>query len=109
VASTLPYSTRFLAWSSSSLVPPYTVPTGYLAIVRDIDVNSPGGDIINWAVSISGIAKFAGGQFTVAALSQFQQWRGRVVVPAGELIIAGSDGLTDGVVCGYLLVDLSSP
>jgi hypothetical protein len=79
------------------------VPANYVIVVRDIDVTSGGGSIINWQVEIAGGAKFAGGQFTVVSIAQFQQWRGRVVLNAGEALAFSSDGALDGVVGGYLL------
>lgn len=100
----IPYSTRFLAWSASELPTPYEVPAGYVVVVRDLDVTSGGGSIINWALSINGVAKFAVGAFTVESIQQQASWRGRVIVNAGEQLVFESDGSTDGVVNGYLLV-----
>lgn len=97
------YSTRFIGWASTTSPPPYTVPNGYAAIVRDIDVSSGGGAIINWEASVNGIARFAGGQFTIEALNQFAQWHGRQVLEPGEILELLSDGPTDGMVSGYLL------
>jgi hypothetical protein len=97
------YSTRFLAIAISSSPGIYTVPAGYVAVVRDIDAWSSGGILVNWRVSLSGDPAFAGGQFTIEALDQFQAWRGRVVVPAGESIQAIADGPRGLVVGGYLL------
>jgi hypothetical protein len=39
----------------------------------------------------------------VVSIAQFQQWRGRVVLNAGEALAFSSDGALDGVVGGYLL------
>lgn len=97
------YSTRFTAWAAEEFPDTYTVPTGFLAIVRDVDVSSGGGAMINWVWGINGICKVGGGQFTIEALNQFQQWRGRVCVQAGEVIYAEADGSTDGQISGYLL------
>jgi hypothetical protein len=97
------YSTRFLAWAADESPPPYEVPTGYVAIVRDIDIYSGGGAMINWQVAVNGIAKFAAGQFTILALAQTAQWRGRQVVRAGEFLVVSADGAIDGMVSGYLL------
>lgn len=100
------YSTRFLAWAEEELATPYVVPTGYLVIVRDVDVSSNGGAITNWVWGINGICKISGGQFTIEALLQHQEWRGRQVVNAGEAIYFQSDQPTDGAISGYLLTDL---
>lgn len=98
------YSTRFLAWAAETIPPGYIVPDGYVAIVRDVDVVSGGGAMINWLWGINGVCKIGGGQFTIEALNQFQQWRGRQVVQAGELIYMEGDGPTDGEISGYLLL-----
>jgi hypothetical protein len=98
-----PYSTRFLAWEATTSPAPYTVPTGFIVVMRDIDVVSGGGAIINWIAGINGLCKLAGGQFTIEALNQFQTWRGRQVVYPGEIIYFLGDGPTDGAISGYLL------
>lgn len=99
----VPYSHRFLAWAASETPPSFVVPTGYVAIVRDLDVWSGGGAMINWQLAVNGIAKFAAGQFTVESLAQVATWRGRQVINAGEQLVFQSDGPTDGLVSGYLL------
>lgn len=99
----IPYTHRFLSWAASELPPAYTVPAGYLAIVRDLDVWSGGGAMIDWQLSVDGIAKFAAGQFTVESIAQTAQWRGRQAVLPGETIQFQSDGPTDGLCTGYLL------
>jgi hypothetical protein len=83
--------------------PTYTVPEGQVAVVRDVDVSTIGGAIVNWKWGVGGVQALAGGQFTIEALGQFQPWRGRQVVLAGEFIYFESDGATDGAICGYLL------
>jgi hypothetical protein len=97
------YSTQFLSWAVETSPPAYTVPAGFVAVVRDVDVSSGGGEIINWVWGIDGEAKLGGGQFTIEALNQFQEWRGRQIIPAGHFIYVQSDGPTDGQVSGYLL------
>jgi len=101
------YSTRFLGWASSEAVEPYVVPSGYLIIVRDIDVYSGGGAMINWQVYVNAFAKFAAGQFTIESVAQTAQWRGRQVLYAGEELVFASDGPTDGLISGYLLANLA--
>lgn len=98
-----PYSTRALAWAATTSPPSYVVPAGYLFVVRDVDVSSGGGSVINWVWGIAGICKLGGGQFTITAVNQFQTWRGRQVVQPGEAVYFTSDGATDGAVSGYLL------
>lgn len=83
--------------------PGFVVPDGYVAVVRDIDVWSGGGAIINWVVQVVEGAKFAAGQFTVESIAQTAQWRGRQVLNPGEVLEFSSDGATDGLISGYLL------
>lgn len=97
------YSTRFLAWAADESPAPYTVPSGYVAVVRDADIYSGGGSIINWQLAVNAVAKFAAGQFTVLSIAQVATWRGRQVVEPGEDLVFSSDGSTDGMVSGYLL------
>src|SRR5215475_13295339 len=96
------YSTRFLAWAADESPPAYTVPAGYVAIVRDADVWSGGGAMINYQLAVNGVAKFWAGQFTILSIAQVGQWRGRQVVMPGEFLVFSSDGATDGMVSGYL-------
>jgi len=84
---------------------PYVCPTGYTLVVRDVDVWSGGGAMINWQLQILEGAKFAAGQFTVESIAQTAQWRGRVILNAGETLYFESDGPTDGVIGGYLLLN----
>lgn len=97
------YSTRFLAFAADGTPAPYTVPTGFVAVVRDADIWSGGGAMINFQLSINAVAKFWAGQFTVESIAQVAQWRGRVVVNEGEDLVFAADGVVDGVVGGYLL------
>lgn len=97
------YSTRFLAWAASELPPAYVVPTGYVAVVRDADVYSAGGEIINWRLGVNTVAIFAAGAFTIIAEAQTAEWRGRQVLEPGDELYFQSDGPTDGLVSGYLL------
>lgn len=97
------YSTRFLGWASESTPPAYTVPAGYVVVVRDADIYSGGGSIIDWTLSVNGVARFAAGQFTVESIAQTAEWRGRQILNPGELLVFAADGATDGMVSGYLL------
>lgn len=97
------YSTRFIAWAAEMEPPAYEVPPGNVLVVRDIDVWSGGGAMINWQVFIDEYGKFAAGQFTIESIAQTAQWRGRVVLYPGEHLFFQSDGPTDGVIGGYLL------
>lgn len=97
------YSHRFIAWASEATPPGYQVPAGYVAVVRDADVYSGGGSIINYQMFINGVAKFWAGQFTVEAVAQVAQWRGRQVLKAGEILGFTANGALDGSISGYLL------
>lgn len=97
------YSHRFLAWESVAIPPPYLVPEGYVAVVRDVDVWSGGGSIINYGLDINGIARFWGGQFTVESVPQWAGWRGRQILNAGEYLYFTANGALDGCISGYLL------
>lgn len=99
----IPYSTRFLAWETTESPPSYVVPAGYVAIVRDVDVWSGGGAIVNVQLEITDHAKFWAAQFTIESVAQVAQWRGRVVLNPGEVLTFTADGPTDGVIGGYLL------
>jgi len=98
------YSTRLLAWSASSSPPPFTVPSGQVCIVRDADVYSGGGATITVHLGVNGVANFWAGQFTVESIPQVLQWRGRQVLNEGEQLVYAADGVTDGLVSGYLLL-----
>lgn len=98
------YSSRLLAWQADTSPLAFEVPTGYVAIVRDLDVYSGGGIITDWKLSVNGVATFAAGEFTIESLPQTAQWRGRQVLNAGELLVFQSDNSTDGLVSGYLLL-----
>lgn len=97
------YSTRLLAWAASETPPGFTVPTGYVCVVRDADIYSAGGALTNFVLSVNTIAHFFAGAFTIEATAQVAQWRGRQVVNPGEILVFASDGPTDGLVSGYLL------
>ena len=101
------YSTRFLAWEADESPAPYSPPAGTIAVVRDADVWSGGGAMINYQLSINGLAKFWAGQFTIIAQAQVAQWRGRQIVYPGEFLVFASDGALDGMISGYLLGDLA--
>jgi hypothetical protein len=99
----LVYSHRFMAWAAQTFPTPYVVPSGYVAVVRDIDIWSGGGAIIQWTVAINTIARFVGGAFTVTSVQQVAQWRGRQILNAGEELTFAATGALDGAISGYLL------
>lgn len=100
-----PYSTRFvLAFHSCTggFDALYTVPLGYRAVVRDVELEatSTGG---NMAMAIDSMAQFHSVPATTALKAE--QWTGRVVLNEGErLQIIGTAALGVAViVSGYLL------
>jgi hypothetical protein len=97
------YSQRFTAWAAETFPDSYVVPTGFVAIVRDVVASSGGGAMTNFVWGANGIVKMGGTQFTIEALNQFYHWEGRQVIEAGEFIYAQSDFPTDGAISGYLL------
>jgi len=100
------YSTRFLQAHGASSGASFTVPNGYVAVVRDADIYS----------NSTGFSAFylqgADGQALWYAAynpgdQKSQQWRGRQVYFAGETIsvsvdVGGLDSI-DYAVSGYLL------
>jgi hypothetical protein len=75
-----------------------------VCVVRDADVWSGGGAMVNFQLAVNAVAKFWAGQFTIESLAQVAQWRGRQVLNAGEYLVFSSDGALDGLISGYLLV-----
>lgn len=99
------YSTDFLDLHASELGIGYTVPDGYKAIVRDIDVFFTALAVIN--LNIIGPS---GGTFAyfsyIPTEAAFQSWRGRQVFNAGDTFgVTGTvdAGSFDIRVSGYLL------
>ena len=97
------YSTRLLAFAADGTPPAFTVPAGYICVVRDIDVSWGGGSMVNFAASVNAVAKFWQGQFNALSEPQVAQWRGRQVVYPGEDLVFAADGPVDGMISGYLL------
>ncbi len=98
------YSTQFLTWSNPTSGVLYTVPAGYVAVVRDMDVWWDGetdeGSLIASIHNVCTFMVFYGAPSVASAF----QWRGRVVINPGEkLELFPSVGNWSGVACGYLL------
>ena len=100
------YSTRFIDNPSLSVGDSYTVPTGYTAIVRDIDA----------AIGVNLGAfefRFVGTGAAVlwvwsgpSSAGESAQWRGRQVFYEGEAFGFFASGATFGYsACGYLLLN----
>jgi hypothetical protein len=97
------YSVRFFGIQGLNGVASYTVPAGYRAVVRDLDVycdNSGAGGTFFfkgpasqtiWHLSLAATATTDG------------QWRGRQVFNTGETFLVDADTNSDVTVSGYLL------
>ena len=100
------YSTRFIAGFAPSVAGSYTVPAGFVAIVRDIDAwheaGGSGSDYLYASVVSLGGAFF----YETFAASQWISWRGRQVInPGEELVVQGNSTVNQSVmVSGYLLM-----
>lgn len=92
-----------MGWASETFPDAYTVPVGYVAVVRDADIYSGGGAMTNFEMYVDEFAKFWAGQFTIESIPQAAQWRGRQVLYPGQILVFQSDEPTDGLVSGYLL------
>lgn len=101
------YSTRFClhAESTSVYVPVYTVPAGYVAVLRCIDVyfGSVTGDQV--IVDVSGAPFWSTPISTVGSSSV--PYRGRQVMQEGEILnvnyVLASGGFAGVMASGYLL------
>lgn len=97
------YSTRFIGQQVATSTPiTYTVPTGFVAVVRSISVAPTATGLTEAQVSLSSAAIL----FVVASgtLHVSQHWDGRQVLNAGEVLqctCAGSNCFF--MVSGYLL------
>lgn len=83
----------------------YTVPAGYVAVLRDVDVfcNLYSTSTEFYVAGVGGAILW---YVTVGALTDpsFYQWRGRQVFNAGDIItFAGSSNGVDMTASGYLL------
>jgi hypothetical protein len=106
----VPYSTAFFTGQAgSSLEVIYTVPAGYVAVMRDIEyfASSAITDPVYLVSSIPGPLAAVFGYVGTLEASTGKQWQGRVVVPTGGAIeLAGYGTQLFVLLSGYLL---SSP
>lgn len=99
------YSTRFLASPAPDFPPTYTVPAGYVAVVRDIEIYcapGEGGDHCTVLLVDPPCIIFDAGSLTAG---QTVHWGGRQVLNAGESLTVDS-GLSEPssvLISGYLL------
>lgn len=98
------YSTQFAAGTEAggSTTVVYTVPTGYVAVVRDIEVGAQSPPANSVAINYAGVAEI----YSVDTITQYRtaQWRGRVVLNAGDTInVDAIAGTWTYIISGYLL------
>lgn len=100
------YSTRFLAFSTTSTEEEtYTVPSGFVAVLRDVDVYHQGGAADGWSVQLVDPLCYlmTGGDTGSAGLAQ---WSGRQIFNAGEQLqgtLYSAGDLASMMASGYLL------
>lgn len=101
------YSTAFVSRSCpTTLTTVYTVPTGYTAVVREIDIFNFSGGPGEYSVylTVSGLSTSC--LFSIAALANqaTAQWQGRAPAPAGSFLqFIGGSALAQVFIGGYLL------
>lgn len=97
------YSTRFLQELGLSGTATYTVPDGFVAVVRDLDAYQdvlPGGTVFLEGA----LGQAIWSETNDAATGKtYQSWRGRQVFQPGETLTVSTDSPWDVTVCGYLL------
>lgn len=84
----------------------YTVPAGYLAVVRDVTL-AAGTDAlpVAFVLAVADVGVIVEMILPPAesGVAPYQQWRGRVVVNSGEELELTADALCNATVSGYLL------
>lgn len=107
MASTI-YSTRFGAKHDMSISDPliFTVPAGFRAVIRDIDVYYGGLTGNTFIALLDETPQVVFWQDSVAiGESGWRSWRGRQVLLEGESCTLSADDVCDVMVSGYLLVE----
>ena len=98
------YSTRLLVCHNLVEVATYTVPDGFIAVVRDIDSYASAG-LLEIAVTVFGnLSQIIDWWVIDTGTSIIHQWRGRQVLYAGEQLQVLTTGPTDITISGYELV-----
>lgn len=99
------YSVRFISGNTGAGDPVYTVPAGFVAVLRDVDVYNNSAVVAELFLEDSqtgqAIARFDSQGPTDTGS---QQWRGRQVFDAGGgFLFHATAGTWDVRACGYLL------
>ena len=98
------YSTRFIEVSSLTPSAAYTVPAGFVAVVRDLDAVSQGSVAVAELVMVGAAGQAIYLAFAPISTSMWFGWRGRQVLLAGETLhVDVANGPWDVSVSGYLL------
>jgi hypothetical protein len=97
------YSTRFAEASvASTVLNAYTVASGFVAVVTSIQLLFVGSGATASVLRSGGVANIY--FHTSTAAHEFDQWAGRAVLNAGEILeLSTSGGTVQFFVCGYLL------
>lgn len=98
------YSTQFFLGTvtAGGSTPIYTVPAGYTAVIRDIELEQYGGALANGRIEIVGFAGIY--SYTPSGLLLPAQWTGRAVMtPAQVLSLTLTGGDWAALISGYLL------
>lgn len=94
------YSTRFCRLFPPALTSSYVVPSGYVAVVRAVDLTSPSGGPMSFGVLVAGC--YIVSLVNLAAATVYH-WDGRQVAVAGESVTVNASGAGAwGLVSGYL-------
>lgn len=98
------YSTRFLSGHNPVGEQIFIVPTGYTAVVRDLDVTAPPSGGYNVLLFVAGLLIFIA-QYGLEPQFTNTEWRGRAVVREGEEIGFTATDDVDFQLSGYLLIN----
>lgn len=107
------YSQQFIVRWGGDPLPAYEVPAGFTAVIRDFSFYSgAAGDIMRLYIQNSAAApQVVAAMLEGTGAPEYQQWQGRVVVPAGGFIslaesVVGDEA--DVYVGGYLLRNVTN-
>lgn len=105
------YSRRLVAVEGLDGDFEYSVPLGFVTVVRDVDVYVGGPSGTDFRIIGDAGQTFVylpGPTFSdFPATKYFGQWRGRQVIPAGASFVCRTTAAADVTVSGYELADLA--
>lgn len=103
----MPYSTRLVAAVlDAALDDAYTVPAGFVAVIRDMELTNQGGTATAIAIDLEVPGPLTATIYFNADVpaGSWLQWQGRVVMNAGDVLSISASAYPIGaVVSGYLL------